>query len=106
MHATKQMQYRFSPSRAVTVTAVLAAIAAASPRANAQVFLQTNLVTDDQGVNAAQITDPNLVNAWGISHSAGSPFWVSDNGTGVSTLYGVNPATNATTKIGLTVTIP
>src|SRR5205085_1980927 len=65
-----------------------------------------NLVTDDQGVNAAQITDPSLVNAWGISHSAGSPFWVSDNGTGVSTLYSVNPATNATTKIGLTVTIP
>ena len=62
-------------------------------------FSVTNLVTDDQAVNSAQITDTFLKNAWGISHSAGSPFWVSDNGTGVSTLYSVNPTTNATTKV-------
>src|SRR4051794_4941482 len=61
----------------------------------------TNLVTDDQAANPAQITDPFLKNPWGISHSAGSPFWVSDNGTGVSTLYTVNPTTNATTKVTL-----
>jgi len=66
----------------------------------------TNLVTDDQTVNAAVITDPNLVNAWGVSHSGGSPFWVSDNGTGVSTLYSVNPITGIPAKVGLTVTIP
>jgi uncharacterized protein (TIGR03118 family) len=59
----------------------------------------TNLVTDDQSVNPAQLTDTFLKNAWGISHSAGSPFWVSDNGTGVTTLYSVNPNTNATTKV-------
>jgi len=47
--------------------------------------LQTNLVSDLPGV--AQNLDPHLVNPWGISESAGSPFWVSDNGTGVSTLY-------------------
>ena len=69
-------------------------------------FGSTNLVTDDQSVNAARITDPNLVNAWGISHSSGSPFWVSDNGTGVSTLYSVNPATNVPTIVPLVVTIP
>jgi len=62
-------------------------------------FVVTNLVTDDQAVNPAQLTDPFLKNAWGISHSGGSPFWVSDNGTGVSTLYSVNPTTNATTKV-------
>jgi uncharacterized protein (TIGR03118 family) len=56
-------------------------------------------VTDDQSANSAQITDPFLQNAWGISHSTGSPFWVSDNATGVATLYGVNPSTNATTKM-------
>lgn len=66
----------------------------------------TNLVTDDQGANPAQTTDPDLVNAWGISYAPTGPFWVSDNGTGVTTLYSVNPATNATTKLGLTVTIP
>ncbi|HEY7043921.1 MAG TPA: TIGR03118 family protein, partial [Nocardioidaceae bacterium] len=35
----------------------------------------------------AQVTDPNLVNPWGVSFSSTSPLWVSDNGTDVSTLY-------------------
>jgi uncharacterized protein (TIGR03118 family) len=47
--------------------------------------LQTNLVSDLPGV-AAHL-DPNLVNPWGISESSGSPFWVSENNAGVSTLY-------------------
>lgn len=61
--------------------------------AHATSYGQTNLVTDDQTVLAslgyapAAHTDPNLVNPWGISHSASSPFWVSDNGTGLSTVY-------------------
>lgn len=65
-----------------------------------------NLVTNDQLANPAQITDGNLKNAWGISHSAASPFWVSANGSGLSALYSVNPVTNATAKVGLEVTIP
>jgi len=56
-------------------------------------------VTDDQAVNPAQMTDPFLKNAWGISRSTGSPFWVCDNATGVATLYQVNPNTDATTKV-------
>jgi uncharacterized protein (TIGR03118 family) len=51
--------------------------------------LQTNLVSDLPGV--AQLQDPNLVNPWGIAESAGSPFWISDNNAGVSTLYSDNP---------------
>src|SRR5262249_10424254 len=74
--------------------------------AGATDFSVQNLVTDDQTVNAAQTTDSNLVNAWGVSYSPTGPFWVSDNRTGVSTHYNVNPATNATSKVGLTVTIP
>jgi uncharacterized protein (TIGR03118 family) len=58
-------------------------------------------VTDDQGAKSAQITDPFLQSAWGVSHSTSSPFWVSDNATGVATLYQVNPTTNATTKVTL-----
>ena len=73
---------------------------------HATAFAVTNLVTDDQTANPAQITDTDLVNAWGMAASATSPFWVSDNGTGVSTLYRVDPLTNATVKVGLTVTIP
>lgn len=57
------------------------------PRAHASqgFYLQTNLVSDQSGV--ANVTDPNLVNAWGIVHGPTTPFWISDNGTGVSTLY-------------------
>jgi uncharacterized protein (TIGR03118 family) len=50
--------------------------------------LQTNLVSDGF-VDAATI-DPLLVNPWGVSLSATSPFWVSDNGSGVTTLYDGN----------------
>jgi uncharacterized protein (TIGR03118 family) len=47
--------------------------------------LQTNLVSDLAGV--AMFQDPHLVNPWGISESSTSPFWVSDNNAGVSSLY-------------------
>src|SRR5689334_22437482 len=45
-------------------------------------YTQTNLVSDGS-VPAAHIAD-NLINPWGISHSATSPFWISDNGSGVT----------------------
>ena len=61
--------------------------------------VQTNLVSD--GAVPAATIDPNLVNPWGLTHSPTSPFWISDNGAGVSTLYN-----GAGTKVPLTVTIP
>jgi uncharacterized protein (TIGR03118 family) len=69
-------------------------------------FTQTNLVTDDQTAHTAQITDTDLVNAWGMSFAPKGPFWVSANGTGLSTLYKVDPTTQATTKQTLSVSIP
>jgi uncharacterized protein (TIGR03118 family) len=48
-------------------------------------YTQTNLVSNIPGIAAT--TDPNLVNPWGIARSASSPWWVNDNGAGVSTLY-------------------
>jgi uncharacterized protein (TIGR03118 family) len=67
--------------------------------------LQTNLVSDLPGV--AQVLDPNLVNPWGISESSGSPFWISDNNAGVSTLYNVPGANNTPVSINpLVVSIP
>jgi uncharacterized protein (TIGR03118 family) len=83
-----------------------AALVASSPPAVATDFNVTNLVTDDQSANAAQITDPGLKNAWGMSYSPTSPFWVSSNGAGTSVIYKVDPLTQATTKLGLTVSIP
>jgi uncharacterized protein (TIGR03118 family) len=38
----------------------------------------------------AHFADPLLVNAWGLAYGTGSPFWISDNGSGWSTLYNGN----------------
>src|SRR6266404_7800605 len=43
-------------------------------------FTQTNLVSDVPGL--AAITDPNLVNPWGITLGLNSGLWVAENGTG------------------------
>jgi uncharacterized protein (TIGR03118 family) len=64
-------------------------------------FLQTNLVSN--GAVPAQIVDPQLKNPWGLSSSAGSPMWVSDNNAGVTTLY--NLTATPVQKVALTVTI-
>jgi uncharacterized protein (TIGR03118 family) len=78
---------------------LLLSIAIVPLGAQAQHYVQTNLVSDVPGLAAH--TDPDLVNAWGIARSATSPWWVNDNGTGKSTLY------NQTgTKLSLVVTIP
>jgi uncharacterized protein (TIGR03118 family) len=65
----------------------------------AQHYTQTNLQANAPGV--AEATDPQLVNSWGMARTSGSVWWVSDNVTGVATLYN-GPAT----KQSLVVTIP
>ena len=67
-------------------------------RALAQ-YKQINLVSNQAGM--AKFVDSDLVNAWGISVSPTGPFWVSDNVTGLSTLY-----TGKGVKQSLVVTIP
>ena len=64
-----------------------AAVVAVAPLTAAErnSYMVTPLVSDQPGV-AAQ-TDPNLVNAWGLTSGPTSPWWVSDNGTQKSTLY-------------------
>jgi uncharacterized protein (TIGR03118 family) len=62
------------------------ALAAAPTYIHADSFTQTNLVSDVP--NLATTTDPNLKNPWGVSFSATSPFWVSNQASGNSTLYG------------------
>jgi uncharacterized protein (TIGR03118 family) len=70
-------------SRWLYAGALLGAFAGSLSAANA--YLVHNLVADQPGI--ADHTDPNLVNPWGNGFSAGSPFWIGDNGTGLSTLY-------------------
>jgi uncharacterized protein (TIGR03118 family) len=50
-------------------------------------FATTNLVSNDTSRIPATHADPHLINAWGLAASATSPWWISDNGTGLSTLY-------------------
>src|SRR5690349_16831971 len=57
-------------------------------------FTQTNLVSDIPGL--AKITDPQLVNPWGVSHSPTSPFWTSNQGKNTATLYAVTGETTVT----------
>ena len=52
---------------------------------SAQHYQQTNLVSDIASM--APTHDPNLKNPWGITRSSGSPWWVSNNNSGTSTLY-------------------
>lgn len=84
----------------------LAALSMATTAAAAPHFQQTNLVTDDQaalgaiGFSAAVTVDPALINPWGISYAPSGPFWISNQGSGTSTLYN-----GAGVKIPLTVTI-
>jgi uncharacterized protein (TIGR03118 family) len=66
-----------------------------------QHYTQTNLVAN---TGAAPVPDSNLRNAWGLVHGASTPWWVSNNFTGTSTLY--NVSTTPTTIPPLVVTIP
>jgi uncharacterized protein (TIGR03118 family) len=53
-------------------------------------------LTDKNGiVHIAKFFDPNLLNPWGVGESATSPFWVSDNNAGKSTLYNTQGAPQA-----------
>jgi uncharacterized protein (TIGR03118 family) len=54
----------------------------------AQAYQQTNFVSDVQGL--APTPDGHLLNPWGLISSSTSPWWVSDNNGGVSTLYNGN----------------
>src|SRR6266513_1084176 len=79
------------------LTFAAAILTATSTRADT--YSWTNFQSDIPGV--AQHVDPNLVNPWGMVASSTGTIWVSDNGTGVSTLYHQDG-----TAVPLVVTIP
>jgi uncharacterized protein (TIGR03118 family) len=67
-------------------------------------FVQHNLVSDQAG--KADVHDPSLVNAWGLSFGSNTPAWVADNHTDVSTLYQGDNGATPVKKLPLTVDIP
>jgi uncharacterized protein (TIGR03118 family) len=76
----------FVAASAAFAMSVVAAPALAEGDTNGgRSYVQTNLVSDIPGLAAH--TDANLHNPWGTSTGPGLPIWVSDNATGVTTLY-------------------
>src|SRR6267142_4360277 len=75
-------QRSIRPAQAQEGTFITPSIAVIPP---GSAYRQTNFVSDIPGVAAIQ--DPLLVNPWGITATASSPFWIANNGTSTSTLY-------------------
>jgi uncharacterized protein (TIGR03118 family) len=67
-------------------------------------YTQRDLVSDVPG--AAEVTDANLVNPWGLTFGPMTPAWVADNGTDVSTLYAGAVAGSPVARLPLVVGIP
>jgi hypothetical protein len=63
--------------------------------ASAQFYKQVNLVSDISGM--AAITDPLLVNPWGVSHGPMTPFWVSDQ-VCLSNILSIHGITNLASR--------
>jgi uncharacterized protein (TIGR03118 family) len=84
----------------LSIRILTAVIASTLPIFAGTIYSQQNLVSDIPGL--AAVTDPNLVNPWGLSDSGTSPWWISDNGSGKSTLYNGNTGAPQ----ALVVTIP
>ena len=93
---------------AALTAGIVAAGGAPASAAGGHVYVtQTNLVSDQPGI--APVTDPSLVNPWGMSFGTGAtptPVWVSDNGTDSTTLYRGATVPPTAAKVPLTVTIP
>src|SRR5438132_14123269 len=88
-----------SAALVLTVTLFTATFAAADS------YSWTNLQSDIAGV--AQHVDPNLINSWGMAvPSPNGPIWVSDNGTGGSTLYHLDGTVPPNSTNQLAATIP
>jgi uncharacterized protein (TIGR03118 family) len=78
------------------VLALFAPICLAAGQAWAQ-YTETNLVSNETGV--APVVDPNLIDPWGVSFSATSPLWVSNQGSGTATVYKITNTTSSATAL-------
>jgi len=86
MKSVTRLASAIGVAAAVSVGLAAAATPASAGHATAtRTYVQTNLVSDIPGLAAH--TDPNLRNSWGTATGPGLPIWVSDNASGVTTLY-------------------
>jgi PepSY-associated transmembrane protein len=87
MRSNITMQLLISPPLTRRLLAATTLVLFAGSAAG-QHYTQVNLVSNQTAQAVHQ--DPNLVNGWGIARSATTPWWISDNGTGKSTIYNGN----------------
>ena len=89
---------------AIKSLAILA-LAVAFPCFTFAQYTRTDLVTNSGA--GGTVNDSHLVNGWGLVSTGTSPFWVSDNGTGFSTLYAISNTNGVVaTPQGLVVSVP
>ena len=96
MHAKSLKRLAFAGALVAAALALVGPLGAAEQNA----YVVTNLVSDSAAVPAAS-HDASLVNGWGLTASSSSPWWVSDNGADVATLYNGNTGA----KVPLTVAV-
>ena len=96
MHSLAQRRTQLLITAALALTCGLAS---ATAQTTPQHYKQTDLTSSNASL--APVSDVHLINPWGLSRSSGGPWWVSDNGTGLSTLY-----SGTGSVIPLVVTIP
>jgi uncharacterized protein (TIGR03118 family) len=81
---------------AITAPNAWATPAASSGHGSRTTFTQSSLISD--GSVPAQTTDPNLINPWGVSYGSvgtGGEFWISDTGTGLTSIDTVDASNSA-----------
>jgi len=88
---------------AVAVAGQIAVFALLTSGAGAATLVAYNVypLVSDAGQPSAPLADPSLVNGWGLSATATSPWWISDNKTNLSTLY-----SGVGSKVATTVSVP
>jgi uncharacterized protein (TIGR03118 family) len=84
-------------------TSAVLALSLLPSLAYAQHYDRTDLVATVAS-DSTVVADPNVRNAWGLVHGATSPWWISNNATGTSTL--INASTVPVTIPSLVVTVP
>lgn len=82
--------------KSLAVLAILTCVLAVASSAQ---YVRMDLTSNQSGV--APNLNPQLINAWGLVQLGTSPIWLSDNGSGLSTLY--NGAGN---QLSLIVVVP
>ena len=95
---------RWASAGAALIAIAAAAVIVAGPAGAAPGgYRQSNIVSDQPG--HARLTDPDLVNAWGLAAGPTTPIWAANNGTSTATIYSGAVGGTPPAKVPLTVAV-